>query len=658
MGTLIFPHGASHKGFTDPVTSSSRNTPEPIIRELLQNCLDAAEDTGHDAEGKSNPAEIHFTISERKIDDIPGIQNYRSAFEKACSERRLRQKQGEDEKRIIKRIDNVLNQNATKVLFCRDNGIGLCSERITYLLWPGNTTKEEGQAGAFGLGHLFAFQASDLRYVLYSGRSKNENLQEFTSGHAILAAHPDEDGDRCDPDGFWVEGEMSQKFNEDPVYSKEVPNLLKTQLEAISNSASGTGAVISVLGFNDFLTEEPGGATAEIRDAAARNFFAAIYNGFMRIHILDETDGGSSFELNKDTVEKALSGIQSEQRARLSGFLAGRRAYEAFQTLKYGEEFQVADAKIMLRKIDDSETRKQREINLCRNGMWITHTIPECGTSDFAQTRPFNAVILLDDKDGELHKLVRNAEGPEHREIDKKRLDKHEKQKMTGLLRDVAAKIREEAGEVDDSDDFRPQGFAIVQNAEIKQAAKRKPLRPAGSHPSGQSRKPSKPGKKREKRQNAPPNPGAATPTHISSRPVRKNGSVKQILASLSFPEGKPVSPYLGVRVYLEGGSDESCEQPFRFQPLKLEEISSQAGSELPAKSNPWEISIPTSDIATSDEGSSEGTHPTTQSLRITLEQPISIQEASATRIEVYRRKKVAASEDDAEHTELEETET
>ena len=657
MGTLIFPHGASHKGFTDPVTSSSRNTPEPIIRELLQNCLDAAEDTGLDAEGKSNPAEIHFTISEREIDDIPGIQNYRSAFEKACKER-SRQKQGEDEKRIIKRIENVLSQRTTKVLFCRDNGVGLCSERITYLLWPGNTTKEEGQAGAFGLGHLFAFQASDLRYVLYSGRSKNENLQEFTSGHAILAAHPDEDGDRCDPDGFWVEGEMSQKFNEDPVYSKEVPNLLKTQLEAISNSASGTGAVISVLGFNDFLTEESGGATAEIRDAAARNFFAAIYNGFMRIHILDETDGGSSFELNKDTVEKALSGIQSEQRARLSGFLAGRRAYEAFQTLKYGEEFQVADAKIMLRKIDDSETRKQREINLCRNGMWITHTIPECGTSDFAQTRPFNAVILLDDKDGELHKLVRNAEGPEHREIDKKRLDKHEKQKMTGLLRDVAAKIREEAGEVDDSDDFRPQGFAIVQNAEIKQAAKRKPLRPAGSHPSGQSRKPSKPGKKREKRQNAPPNPGAATPTHISSRPVRKNGSVKQILASLSFPEGKPVSPYLGVRVYLEGGSDESCEQPFRFQPLKLEEISSQAGSELPAKSNPWEILIPTSDIAASDEGISGETTPTTQSLRITLEQPLSIQEASATRIEVYRRKKAAASEDDAEHTELEETET
>lgn len=657
MGTLIFPHGASHKGFTDPVTSSSRNTPEPIIRELLQNCLDAAEDTGHDAEGKPNPAEIHFTISEREIDDIPGIQNYRSAFEKACKER-SRQKQGEDEKRIIKRIDNVLNSDTTKVLFCRDNGVGLCSERITYLLWPGNTTKEEGQAGAFGLGHLFAFQASDLRYVLYSGRSKNENLQEFTSGHAILAAHPDEDGDRCDPDGFWVEGEISQKFNEDPVYSKEVPNLLKAQLEVISKSASGTGAVISVLGFNDFLTEEQGGATAEIRDAAARNFFAAIYNGSMRIHISDETDGGSSFNLNKDTVEKALSGIQSEQRARLSGFLAGRRAYEAFQTLKYGEELQVADAKILLRKIDDLETRKQREINLCRNGMWITHTIPECGTSDFARTRPFNAVILLDDKDGELHKLVRNAEGPEHREIDKKRLDKHERQKMTGLLREVAAKIKEEAGEVDDSDDFRPQGFAIVQNAEIKQAAKRKPLRPAGSHPSGQSRKPSKPGKKREKRQNAPPNPGAATPTHISSRPVRENGSVKQILASFSFPEGKPVSPYLGVRVYLEGGSDESCEQPFRFQPLKLEEISSQAGSELATKSNPWEISIPTSDIAASEEGSSEDTTPITQSLRITLEQPLSIQEASATRIEVYRRKKAATSEDDAEHSELEETET
>ena len=641
MGTLIFPHGTSHKGFTDPITSSSRNTPEPIIRELLQNCLDAAEDTGHDDEGRPNPAEIHFTISECSLDDIPGIQDYKGAFYAACRERR-KSKQGEDEKRIIKRIETVLDNNTAKVLYCRDNGVGLCSDRITYLLWPGNTTKAEGQAGAFGLGHLFAFQASDLRYVLYSGRSNKENLKELTSGHAILAAHPDSKGVRCDPDGFFVEGEMSQEFKVDPTYSKEVPSLLKSQMKAIAQSDSGTGAVISVIGFNDFLTDDPGGATVEILDAASRNFFAAINNSSMRIHITDETTASQPVTLTCSNIEEALRRIQHEQKARLSGFLSGRRAYEAYHTLETGDELQVYDARIFLRKIESSETRKQREINLCRNGMWITHTIPECSSSDFARTHPFNAVILLDDKEGELHKLIRNAEGPEHREIDKKRLEPAERKRLTALLREVASTIRETVGEVDDTDEFRPQGFAMVQNAEIKQAAKRKPLRPPGPNPREQSSKSKGKKKTKKKRGNTPPSPGASTPTKISSRPVSENGSVRQIRASFSFPEDKPLSPYLGVRVYLEGGSDESCELPFRFQPLKLKSVSTSTGEELATQSNSWEVTIPTAEIVSKLSS---------KSLAITLEQPLSNREAAATRIEVYQRKKAKSNSADSSET-------
>lgn len=213
MAKLIFQTGASNTGFTDLITSSSRNTPEPVIRELLQNCLDAAEDTGSGTDGKPNPAEIVFTIYHCKFSSIPGFREYERAFVSAC---RAREKgtQGDDEKRIIKRIENVLHKNPVKVLFCRDNGIGLNDERITNLLWSGNTGKEKGHTGAFGLGHLFAFQASDLRYVVYAGRCKNggTTASEIASGHAILAAHPDDEQNSCLPEGYFVE-KISPKYD-------------------------------------------------------------------------------------------------------------------------------------------------------------------------------------------------------------------------------------------------------------------------------------------------------------------------------------------------------------------------------------------------------------------------------------------------------------
>lgn len=646
MAKLIFPTGASNTGFTDPITSSSRNTPEPIIRELLQNCLDAAEDTGSGADGKPNPAEIVFTIDHCKFSSIPGFREYERAFVSACRARK-KGTQGDDEKRIIKRIENVLHKNPVKVLFCRDNGIGLNDERITDLLWSGNTTKEKGQAGAFGLGHLFAFQASDLRYVVYAGRCKNggTTASEIASGHAILAAHPDDKQNSCLPEGYFVE-KINPKFDEQHTYTNQVPPILREQIDAIANSPSGTGAVVGILGFNDFLTEDPDGAKDEIMRAAARNFFAAIHQGKMQIKVIDAKAGREDY-LNSDTIEATLRSIQGERRASRSGFLAGRRAFDAYHTLIEGDLLTVGDAQIFVREMNTAEARKQHEVNLCRNGMWITHAVPECH-SDFTHTRPFNAVISLDDKAGDLHRLIRGSEGPEHREIDKMRLEPSERKKLTRLLQEIASKIREHVGEIDTQGDYRPPGFALIDHMEIREAAKRKPLRPPGSHPGGQSPKSARKKRSSKKRKDAPPQPRAATPTHTTSRPVPDpDGKVHAFRVAFSFPETLPSSPYFAIRIYLEGGSDESCEQPYRFQSLKLSEIILGDTVFQPDSATSEEILVPSVTLAPK-----QGTA-TTEALAISLAEPLDASDASATRIELYKRKQQKSESDTGDEDEL-----
>lgn len=649
MAKLIFPTGASNTGFTDLITSSSRNTPEPIIRELLQNCLDAAEDTGSGADGKPNPAEIVFTIDHCKFSSIPGFREYERAFISACDARK-KGTQGDDEKRIIKRIESVRRKNPVKVLFCRDNGIGLNDERITNLLWSGNTSKEKekGQTGAFGLGHLFAFQASDLRYVVYAGRCKNggATASEIASGHAILAAHPDEKQNSCLPEGYYVE-KISPKYDEQHTYTNQVPAILREQIDAIANSSSGTGAVVGILGFNDFLTEDPDEAKDEILRAAARNFFVAIHYGKMQIKVVDAKAGREDY-LNSNTIEATLRSIQGERRARLSGFLAGRRAFDAYHTLIEGDLLTVGDAQIFVREMDKAEARKQREVILCRNGMWITHAVPECRSWDFTHTRPFNAVISLDDKAGDLHRLIRSAEGPEHREIYKTNLKPSERKKLTKLLQEIASKIREHVGEIDTKGDYRPPGFALIDHMEIREAAKRKPLRPPGSHPGGQSPKSGKKKASSKKRKDTPSEPRAATPTHTTSRPVPDpDGKVHAFRAAFSFPETLPSSPYFAVRVYLEGGSDESCEQPFRFQPLKLSEIILGDTVFQPDSATSEEILVPSAALAPK-----QGTA-TTEALAISLAEPLDASDASATRIELYKHKQQKSENDTGDEDEL-----
>lgn len=195
---LRFPPTYEARGFSTHATTQHAGNPEPIVRELLQNGLDAAKEA--DRGTQDNPAEVVFVISERPKSDLPGLDAYERAFRAAEELRRERQggNLSADEKRVIERINGALSANKIRFLFCRDNGVGLGD--IECVLFEGNTSKGSSGGGSFGVGHMTAFAASDLRYILYAGRA---SAASTAGGHAILAAYA-EGGTLKSADGYYT----------------------------------------------------------------------------------------------------------------------------------------------------------------------------------------------------------------------------------------------------------------------------------------------------------------------------------------------------------------------------------------------------------------------------------------------------------------------
>lgn len=176
---LIFPEEQTSDGFANNQTSfHSRGNAEPVVRELLQNCLDARRP-------ELDSVEVVFTIDKVSVTDLPAYKDYLEAFQSARSQREQHGQLSQKDMKICERIEEIIEGDQVPVLFCRDNGKGIDDNQMNRLLSEGNTDKSDEGAGSVGLGHLTAFAASDLRYVVYGG----ETSGGFTgSGRAILAA--------------------------------------------------------------------------------------------------------------------------------------------------------------------------------------------------------------------------------------------------------------------------------------------------------------------------------------------------------------------------------------------------------------------------------------------------------------------------------------
>ncbi len=571
---LIFPESHLLDGFTTNVTSRQAGEPDPVVRELLQNCLDAAI-----REANQNRAEIHFAISRRPLSELPGLDEYVQAFQSATAG--LNRPATHDVKSAISRIERALNNPEMSVLLCRDNGVGIDSNRMQALLSEGQSDKAAQGAGSFGLGHLTAYAASDLRYVLYAGRM---NGSEIASGHCILASHKIGDT-RFSSHGYWMT--PSESFSlEHGGFPNVAPPLLRGELDKVRDS----GAVIAIAGFNFFHEDDHATAIDHICEVAALNFLAAISEGKMVVHVVDERTGQSK-SVDATSLESILRPVRSRLRARARGWLPGQQGYRALETLRSGITLSTdidSSVRVVFRRLAPNSNDRSR-VQIFRDGMWITNNEQEIQTGAFNGVRPFDAVVLLSDADPDVHTefydLVRNAEGPEHRGLTKRReLSRSNRTLLREMLLKIANLLKEEAGEIDADQGFSPPGFAVFDSAVVRAAApvprlRHRPVKPdtddgeRGTDPDGRDPdqptspdEPDDPGDRtRRKRRKKSPASGTAVKIRRAIVPqVDDDNSIRRLTAVVEVLDKSDIPAPLGFRVFVESGSDETCDQPLQ----------------------------------------------------------------------------------------------
>ena len=274
MAKLQFGPTTSAKGFTSHETSSFNDLqPARIVRELIQNSLDAAVEIGEPS------ATVRFRVDTIDPKEIPDLKGYREAFKRA-----VKHWQGQNEgkltdpaQQVADRIESALQAVDTgkaAMLSVLDNGVGLDAKRMNSLLSDGGSGKPYDLSGSYGVGHLAPVALSDIRYMLYGGVTKDG--ERIACGRTILASHAGKDRLLA------AEGYLIRKFRDgldgnlyEFLDKTAHPKVVSDRLKEIRKEW-GHGCAVVIPAFNNF---RGGGRSLWdiISKVAAYNFCAAIH---------------------------------------------------------------------------------------------------------------------------------------------------------------------------------------------------------------------------------------------------------------------------------------------------------------------------------------------------------------------------------------------
>ena len=454
---LHFPAGTM-EGFTaSGIQRFSELNPACIVRELIQNSLDAARDANHDK------ATVHFELESRPITDVPAIDSYRRAVQSAIRDQTKRRKGKplqDKVKKVVGAIERCLAEDRIEFISILDNGLGLNQRRMESLLSDGvNDKQTETSTGTVGNGHFSAIPASDLRYILYGGISGDG--KRIAAGHAILASFEQNDF-RTGKDGYYVQGigKSMDKLYDFPS-GDDIEPLINEKLDWIEGN-SKNGAAVIIPGFNRFRYSDAD-LWSIIQRAAACNFLVAITDGHLEITYKDHIEDIEE-KLNKSNIKNVFEGkLASQKRSKDS--LPGKWAAEGYQTIVEGEAKQVetgfGKVEVIVRK---ASALSQSRIDLFRNGMWITHRVPNLKASKFNDWEPFHCLIKVSADDGPIHQLIRTSEGSLHNSIERSELSKDEWRQLCDAFEEISKFLKDNLEKLE-LKTFPVSDFLIVPSA-------------------------------------------------------------------------------------------------------------------------------------------------------------------------------------------------
>ena len=360
-------------------------------------------------------AEIKFSLEYINKQDIPYIKDYEKAINLIQNEKLTNL-----EKPIFSKIKNQLSQTKIPILFISDNGVGFNQERLISILSDGNSEKsDKNSSGSFGIGHISAFNASNLRFCLYGGKSNNEQI---CSMHAIL--HTFEENENLkSADGYLLTKDTAliEKNNNLPK-NKEIPKLILDKLNKIKKN----GSVVGIIGFN-FFDKKPDELSNIIKSAVIKNFFVAIEEYNLKIKFTSEKE---NLEINKQNLRDEFDKIKDNDEP--------RNAKIFYDTYKNGDYYSIptqgGEVDVYIEK-----KAKETKICICRNGMWITDkNIAKLRKNDFLENLPFNALILPV-SNTKFAQLIKEAE-----------TELHDKIKVSNLLSDKQKELEQYLNQIGD----------------------------------------------------------------------------------------------------------------------------------------------------------------------------------------------------------------
>ena len=410
---LVFGANAgAYAGFVGSDVDRENVTEEVVVRELLQNALDAA---------SGPPTHAEFRMLRLNVEDIPCIGDYRGAYDAALRNRseRTNSVTSANERQTTDRIERCLDPvTDVDVLVCVDSGQGIDEAALRSLYNTGDTSKRSGR-GSVGLGHLTAFAASDLRYVLYVGRDASDCVT--FGGHAILATHRS-----CSPGCSSMIQRDAHGYIRGAAEERESPASEATGHDTAPRSVmdwlpdAGSGSAVAILGYSppSKRTVASDGPLGGLLRAAAKNFLVAVH--LREVTVTASDAEGASVVIDTDTVGKILSATRDEKRRLAGQGVLGSAAWTAHTALTSGTRLD-AGAGLpvgVTAWVLELEPWERTKVVFFRQGMWIADEVKHNRPADFSNKRPFFAVVNADHVGNDsLCALIRDSEGASHWQI-------------------------------------------------------------------------------------------------------------------------------------------------------------------------------------------------------------------------------------------------